>query len=535
MKSFKLWILVVIICMNLCGINIEISGGEVFLCPPHPDLLEKLKKEGRLEEISRLLVKKPQYIDRPLPITTAVIGTKSAVVLLIQFPDKAATTSSSHFSDLLLSKGSYSTGSMRDYYCESSYGKLDIEGGISNWYTANNNYNNYIPEGKWAELIKETIEKANPDVNFAQYDKNNDGIVDILIVVHAGSGGEEGGNDIWSHMSKLVPPVVVDNKYITAYAMCPENGKIGVFSHEVGHLLGLPDLYDTDKNSEGIGKWSLMSSGNWLGSPYGVSPAHPDAWCKIQLGWVTPTTVTTNMDNVQIPQIETNPTIYKLWKSGQPGKEYFLVENRQKVGFDSYLPGSGLLIYHVDEKIKDYYLDSNEWNKHQWYPGLNPLPYNHYLVAVEQADGKWDLEKNINRGDSGDIYYSNRLFYNYSTPNSKDYYDNLTYVAVTNISNSQSTMIADLWINATFTPTTRRIIVYPNPFYSKDKQITFAHLPDNSIIKIFTIAGELITTIRGDNVGEAKWQPVDIASGIYLYLIESEGKVIEKGKVGVLR
>ncbi|MEW6621032.1 MAG: T9SS type A sorting domain-containing protein [bacterium] len=81
-----------------------------------------------------------------------------------------------------------------------------------------------------------------------------------------------------------------------------------------------------------------------------------------------------------------------------------------------------------------------------------------------------------------------------------------------------------------------QIVVYPNPFYSKDKQITFVHLPDNSIVKIFTIAGELVTTITGDNVtGEATWQPTGIASGIYLYVVESEGVVVWKGKLGILR
>ncbi|MEW6096088.1 MAG: M6 family metalloprotease domain-containing protein [bacterium] len=534
MWFFKLWILIVI-CLNLCCMNIDISYGEVSLCPPHPDLLEKLKKEGRLEEISKLLAKKPKFIDRPLPITKAVIGTKSAIVLGIQFSDKNATTLLSHFSDLLFSKGTYSSGSMRDYYCESSYGKLDIIGEISGWYTADNNYSFYIPIEKGPQLAREAINKADPSVNFAQYDKDNDGFVDLLIVVHAGKGGEEGGNDIWSHMGKLSSPIVVDNKYITAYAMCPENGKIGVFSHEVGHLLGLPDLYDTDNDSAGIGNWSLMASGIWNNN--GVTPAHPDAWCKIQMGWVTPNMVTTDINNAQIPQVETYPTIYKLWKDGVPDKEYFLVENRQKVGFDSYLPGSGLLIYHVDEKIKNYYYtNSNEWNKHQWYPGLNPLPYNHYLVAVEQADGNWELEKNINRGNSGDTYYSNRIFNDYSIPDSKDYYGNSTHIGVANISNSQSTMTADLLINPSPLPFPL-IIVYPNPlYYSKDKQITFAHLPDNSIIKIFTIAGELVTTIRGDNVtGNARWQPAGIASGIYLYVIESNLEVIKSGKLGILR
>lgn len=85
------------------------------------------------------------------------------------------------------------------------------------------------------------------------------------------------------------------------------------------------------------------------------------------------------------------------------------------------------------------------------------------------------------------------------------------------------------------TLTTRPIIVYPNPLYSKDNQITFAHLTENSTIKIFTIAGELIKTLKGDDyTGKAKWHPEGVASGIYIYVIESEGEVIT-GKIGILR
>jgi hypothetical protein len=129
--------------------------------------------------------------------------------------------------------------------------------------------------------------------------------------------------------------------------------------------------------------------------------------------------------------------IYKLWTSGVPGQQFFLVENRQKIGFDYYLPGTGLLIYHVDE--------AQSGNNNQWYPGHTSS--GHYLVAVEQADGLWELEKDINPGNAGDPYpgsSDNRTFNDTTIPDSKDYNFNTTYVAVENISDSGDTMTADI-------------------------------------------------------------------------------------------
>ena len=214
---------------------------------------------------------------------------------------------------------------------------------------------------------------------------------------------------------------------------------LGVFCHELGHMLfDLPDLYDTDDDSEGLGNWSLMAGGSWNGpNGLGGSPAFPDAYSHIRMGYVTPMVVDTNSINISIPAKESSATVYKLWKYAQSGAQYFLVENRQQTGYDSYLPGNGLLIYHVETA------SGNQNN--QWYPGHTS--YGHYLVALEQADGDYDLEQNLNRGDSGDPYpgsTDNRIFDENSVPDSKDYNGNTTFVEVINISNSSSNMTATL-------------------------------------------------------------------------------------------
>jgi immune inhibitor A len=226
------------------------------------------------------------------------------------------------------------------------------------------------------------------------------------VVVHAGLGAETTGNvnDIWSH--KWVLPggeFNADSSKIYAYLTVPENAKIGVCCHELGHLLfGFPDLYDTDYSSEGVGNWCLMGGGSWLGG--GDKPGHPSAWCKLQQGWAG--VVEPSNGNLAIEDVKTSHTVYRLWKNNGSGDEYFLVENRQKILYDEKLPGAGLLIWHIDDSISG---NSNEI---------------HPRVALVQADGHKDLENGSNRGDAGDPYpgaSDNRSFTLDTTPSSRSY------------------------------------------------------------------------------------------------------------------
>jgi len=215
---------------------------------------------------------------------------------------------------------------------------------------------------------------------------------------------------------------------IYGYLTVPEDCRLGVCAHELGHLLfGFPDLYDTDNSSEGIGNWCLMASGS--GNNGGLTPAHPSAWCKCQQNWVTTVNQTTNQNNVAIEDVKSGYKVFKLWKDGAPASEYFLVENRQKILFDKNLPNSGLLVWHIDDATAN---NTNE---------------SHYKVALMQADGKKDLENNNNRGDAGDSYpgsSNNNNFNNTSNPNSKSYAGSSTCVQVNNISAPAAIMHADL-------------------------------------------------------------------------------------------
>jgi M6 family metalloprotease-like protein len=433
-----------------------------------PELVEKLRKEGRLEEVVRQAnlarekgvwqpsLNSPLRLGKRSPTAVSVtVDTLKPIVICVDFSDKPYTYTAGKFDTLLFSQGfAFPTGSMRDFYLENSYGKLDLIGDVAGWYTMPQTYSYYVDHkqgiyGSYPhnaqKLAEDAVNAADPYVNFANYDKNGDGWVDALIIVHAGPGAEETGSldDIWSHKWAMHSVLNKDGVNLYEYNMDPEKTKtgalvnMGVFAHEFGHNLGLPDLYDTDYSSYGLGYWSVMAQGSWNNG--GKSPAHFDAWCKYKLGFSAVDQLAVNQTDVGVPPAETSPVSYRLWTSGGGGSQYFLVENRQKVSFDYYLPGDGLLIYHVDE---------NGSNDDEWCPGDPPTP--HYEVALEQADGGFELEGCyyfLNKGDGGDPFpgwLNKRDFDDTTFPGSRNYSNVQTQVAVWNISDSDSVMYANM-------------------------------------------------------------------------------------------
>jgi immune inhibitor A len=314
-----------------------------------------------------------------------------------------------------------------------------------------NGFGNYPRNAQ--KLAEDAVVAADQYVDYTRYDNNQDGIVDSIFILHAGPGAEatENSNDIWSHRWVMRNPPVLDGMDFRGYSMEPEytwnlgDSTIGVFSHEYGHDLGLPDLYDISDAGEGIGKWGLMGSGSWNAG--GTRPAHPCAWPKIQWDWVIPVVISEDQTGVNIPRVEDNQSIFRLWTDGAAGNQYFLIENRQRILFDDNLPGDGLLIYHVDDSVSGQ---------------NNPA---HYKVDVEQADGNFDLNDGLNRGDDGDPWPGSsvkKTFDVNSTPNSRNYRGRNTSVAVTNISDSSATMTADFFVESGWTSVYDRMFDSPS-------------------------------------------------------------------------
>jgi len=409
------------------------------------------------------------------------VATAPLPVILVNFSDTATTNSAADFESLLFGSGNWS---MADYYSEVSYGAFSVSSGpagVIGWVTApqTHNYygqNNSSGNDSWpGDLVYEAVQSADASVDFAPYDLNGDCYVDVVEIVHQGTGEEASpaATDIWSHSWTLSSArywgnshfgVYTSNDSCTAnpaqyvkinnYVIQPELVKIGnknyqstigVFAHEYGHALGLPDLYDTDYSSEGAGSWSLMAGGSWNRVSHGGDrPAHLDPWSRYFLGWSAPTLLSGTISAKTLAAVETANDFYRLAGSGN---EYFLLENRQKSGFDTGLPGAGLLVWHIDE--------SKASNDSEWYPGCTGCS-SHYKVALVQADGLYNLEKNNNGGDGGDPFPgtgNNHSFGGATVPAAALYNGSSSGFSISNISASGSPMTATVTITDTLITT----------------------------------------------------------------------------------
>ena len=350
-----------------------------------------------LASISRVAARQPS---RSFALGKAK-GKLNCLVLLVDFADNRGARTPADFHKLLFDPAN--PDSMHNFYRELSYGGLNVTGQVSGWIRAKHPYAFYTA-GKSGTgtsfpnntpgLLQEALAAYCAANSLAGFDQNGDGFIDGLFLVHAGGGAEaepdkaKRPDKIWSH--KWTLPATFTNNGVKAFAYftAPEDGRLGVFSHEFGHFLGLPDLYDTSYRSEGIGDWCLMAGGSWNGG--GDRPARMSAWCLSNLGWIAPKNVTAPA-TLTLKTLESDKAAcYRLWTKGKASREYFLIENRQKAGRDGDLPASGLAVWHIDETQSD---------------NTNPLAYR---VALVQADGRRDLEFGRNQGDGGDVFPGSR-------------------------------------------------------------------------------------------------------------------------------
>jgi M6 family metalloprotease-like protein len=403
-------------------------------------------------------------------------GTQRSLVILVQFPDQASVGSTPAQWN---SRFFGATNSVQHYYNEVSYGQLTIapateshgtaNDGVVGWLTMGTNHPNTAGNTGTANrtLARDAVIAADPSVNYASYDSNGDGFlssrelhVTVIVAGQEAAGWSHLGRSVWGHAWSLfgterptVDGVVFgDSGHGGGYTQFGEwhgdhMATIGIMVHEMGHDLYLPDLYDTnaaDGTSEGVGNWSVMGGGTWLavpGSHQGSTPAHLDAWSKSYEGWLTPQRLSGTQ---AIAQAETNATAIQLrdnpggvdwtFNTSSGTGEYFLVENRQRVGYDAALPGCGLLVWHIDEtRTSSNSANADEARK---------------LVDLEEADGLNHLDSATNRGDAGDPYpgnSNNTRFNDTSNPNSRLYSGSSSGVASENMTGPcSSTMSATL-------------------------------------------------------------------------------------------
>jgi M6 family metalloprotease-like protein len=306
------------------------------------------------------------------------------------------------------------------YWEEVSYGLLTVTIDVSSKVYQLPHSMTYYAGGTAVPIenfIYDSIMTASTDttLHFDHYDG--------VFIIHAGVGQETdimgaATNDLWSLFYSggtsicrdaagvtCLTTKLRDNKVLSEAIIMPQTDSrfsltvdpLGVYAHEFGHWLGLPDLYcvslATSCPSEGVGNWSLMDQGSYNADPAtfisGSSPAHLDAWSLVHLGWVNPQTIIGYNPSLSLPLVESVPSplipaagtdVFKAIASTGAASQYFLIENRQQIGFDVGIPGHGLLIWLVDDGVVLPGLISNTVNS-----GTHPG------VKLVEADGDWTL------------------------------------------------------------------------------------------------------------------------------------------------
>lgn len=301
---------------------------------------------------------------------TQYLGKKKGIVILAQFTNSKfqAANDSARYCDILNKEG-YNVGnfkgSVADYFKAQSAGQFELEFDVVGPINLNNNVSYYGRDDGGegndihpGEMIIEACQQADRYVNFADYDWDGDGEVDQVFVVYAGKGQADGGasNTIWPHMWYLSEAegttLSLDGVTIDTYACSSElSGSsiagIGTFCHEFSHCMGFPDFYDISYSGWfGMDDFDLMCSGSYLGS--GFRPCGYTAHEKMMCGWQEPTVLSMRDTTVvDLQPMSNHGETFIIYNDAHPD-EYYMIENRQKSGWDTNYPARGLMITHVD-------------------------------------------------------------------------------------------------------------------------------------------------------------------------------------------
>jgi len=327
-------------------------------------------------------------------------GIVQGLTILVEFQDIRTEATAQDIEKMLNGTSEDEYGnycSVRDYFLTMSNGKLDYTNRVYGPILLSRNRSYYLYTYQ-NEIVLEVLEALESQgVDFSEFDANGDGLVDAINIMYAGETQYVAQSWLWPHNFYIKKQLGSVRTHF--YQICSlESKSIGTFCHENGHMLcRFPDLYDYGsrdqdyEKSSGMGRYCLMSSGNHLDG--GRTPSPVCGYLRGLAKW--PEEVVLLNENGSFGAIHSDyRKLYKyVVKTNEVGvdTEYFIIENRSRMGMDEFLPSSGLAVYHCD------ILGSNEWEE--------GTPARHYQCALLQADGRNDLERDpYNRGDAGDLF-----------------------------------------------------------------------------------------------------------------------------------
>lgn len=355
------------------------------------------------------------------------------LVILVNFTDRQFRTDRNEIDSMLngqnyeryrnpedVNARPYAVGSARQYFKDQSYGQYSPHFEVVGPVTMDHDMAYYggYNDARCTQMIEEACRKADDScgVDFANYDNDNDGKADFVYVLYAGYGEADSPYDktVWPHSSNLTyfTDLNLDGVTIDVYACSNElkydyqtgeeqhlhNG-IGTFIHEFSHVLGLPDMYDTNQGThKTLGQWDVMDQGPYNND--GNTPPAYSAYERFFMGWVTPRIVT-EQEDVKLYNLNDSAEVLLISKTGKHNldglspnpTEFYLLETRAKNGWDAYLPGAGLMLTKI------------QYNREKWMFNSVNNKKNAMGVDIIEADGKTPINTEAGyEGKADDVY-----------------------------------------------------------------------------------------------------------------------------------
>ena len=513
-------------------------------------------------------------------------GIEYVLALKIDFSDMPGRREGAAFDQYLFATQGVS---LKTYYRENSYGQMDIQPGPmggaipkgNTWIRAKKPMTYYGEGGRilerYRELVREACEAADAIVDFSQYDRDNDGIVDHIFLIH--SGNDQASSGVIEDIASLLIPTVnavYDGVRVNTAAVVAEepdfqHPHLGIYFHEFFHDFGAPDVYGFDFTDARDHKWGLMSQfGPYqgpaeLGVGNGLRPSHIMGYLKWdfdarpqngRLGWIQPVQITQNQ-KIDVPSFELGSKSSKLFKidihssatpvGGEP-TEFFLIENRNKTSgatFDTYLPESGILIWHIDE-TNPYPLGTFDASQQIWLE--DPSDPEHLGIYLQEGVEFIDV-RTISDGAAYSTDDEQTAFTPGTVPNSNANDGTVTGISITNIGPEGPTIPILVSFGDTYEPNDTFATAFPITYRQTYESflfnlsdtrdvyalevtrditilVTLADIPPskNYRLSLHTATGEMIAT--GENatdIGGLKliYQP-DRTDTFYI-IVESEG------------
>lgn len=321
-------------------------------------------------------------------------GSPRSLVILVNYTDIKFSMSDplDYYHDFLNSDNftaNEATGSCRQYFIDNSNGvfkpQFDVYGPVQlanrrNYYGGTYNRED---DGRAHEMVVEAVKALDETVDFSVYDHNNDGYVDNVYIIYAGTGQANGGpeDSVWPHsweLEMLNVSLVADGVKFNTYGCSNElKGNvpegIGTYTHEFCHVLGLPDIYNTYNSSDFStpDEWSVLDGGPYNNN--GRTPPNMSAFERYSLGWIKPQEIL-SAGGYEVGNLADTNYAYIMTTEKNPD-EFYMLEYRLQEGWDKYLPNHGVLIWHID------------YNKALWDANMPNYQRNHQCIKLMCADG----------------------------------------------------------------------------------------------------------------------------------------------------